>query len=109
MDFVGAFLGTRSALSVVKCLCSCPVAWSWLSRPQFGSVSVLLSCIKGTLTTGCHFAFLCSRAHMAVYCYAPGFISLNACPRLILIIVFSTVCKHEAVMSSVLLNVRMSL
>lgn len=35
-----------------------------------------VSCIKGMLMMGCHFAFLCSRAHVAVYCYAPDFTSL---------------------------------
>lgn len=61
----------RLALLVVECLCSCPMARLWLSRPQFGSVPVLLRRRKGTLVTGYHFAFLCSRARIAMYCYTP--------------------------------------
>lgn len=36
-----------------------------------------VSSIKGTLRRGCHFAFLWSRACIAVYCYAPDSTSLN--------------------------------
>lgn len=64
---------------------------------------------KGNSWDRLPFCFSSSRAQIAEHCYAPAFISLNTCPCLILIIVFSTVCKHEAVMSSVLLNVRVSL
>lgn len=56
LEFLLLFKGEQTTVWI----CVCPV-----------------SCRKETLKVGCHFAFLCSRAHVVVYCYAPDFAFLN--------------------------------
>lgn len=68
-------LQARPALLVVFVFLSCGM-FTADHTPVWMCVCPLSS-IKGTLTRGCHFAFLCSRARIAVYCHAPDSSSLN--------------------------------
>lgn len=82
MDFAEAFVGWISPF--------CCEVFVLLSHGMFMAEQTPVwicvcpvSCIKGTPMMGCHFVFLCSGAHIAVYCYAPDFASLNLALALI--------------------------